>query len=364
MDNSRIEGLCKTLKAEGMAAVLVCPSEELRVLMGVTPKMCWRFQGLFIKDDGGMFYVCNRLYTDEVDRLFDGKVKIYTWWDGESMTDRVAKAFEENGIPEGALLGAGSAAHAFNVLDIAEACGVTFKNGRDALNEARIVKTEDEMNSLRKAAQIADLAMMAMVGHIQPGMNEKEIKEYLLETLSMLGGKEPKGIVASGPNSSYPHYMGGIRVIEERDIIVLDFGCTVNGMYADITRTLFVGEPTEEQKKVYEIVRRANEAGEAAAVTGAWIPDIDKAARGLITDEGYGEYFTTRLGHGIGYMNHEAPDIKKNNERRLKLGMAFSIEPGIYLGGNFGVRIEDILIATPDGHEILNKLPKEMVIIK
>jgi Xaa-Pro dipeptidase len=169
--------------------------------------------------------------------------------------------------------------------------------------------------------------------------------------------------VASGPNSSYPHYHGSSREIEKQDVIILDFGCTVNGMFSDMSRTVFVGGITEEQKKIYGIVRQSNEAGEAAAVNGAFIPDVDKAARDIIDDAGYKECFINRLGHGIGYMIHEGPDIKKSNNRNLLPGMAFSIEPGIYIAGNVGMRIENIVLTTETGNEILNKSSKEIIII-
>ena len=177
------------------------------------------------------------------------------------------------------------------------------------------------------------------------------------------GGTDPWSIVASGPNSSYPHYTGYGRIIGEQDIIVLDFGCAYHGLYSDMTRTVFVGGITDKQREIYNLVFQANAAGEATAVKDAFIPQVDKAARDVINNAGYGDYFFTRLGHGIGYMIHEGPDIKKNNDRPLQTGMAFSIEPGIYLGGEFGVRIEDIVLVTDNGNEILNKSTKELIII-
>ena len=145
--------------------------------------------------------------------------------------------------------------------------------------------------------------------------------------------------------------------------MILDFGCSCEGLYSDMSRTVFVGGITDEQRAVYGIVREAYEAGEAAAVGGAFIPDVDEAARGIIRKAGYGEYFFNRLGHGIGFMVHEAPDIKKNNRRNLLPGMAFSIEPGIYQAGKYGMRIENIVVATKDGNEVLNKASKEIIIL-
>ncbi|MCL2353822.1 MAG: M24 family metallopeptidase, partial [Defluviitaleaceae bacterium] len=173
----------------------------------------------------------------------------------------------------------------------------------------------------------------------------------------------PWGIIASGENSAYPHYHAYDRVIQEKDMMILDFGCRYNGLYSDMSRTVFVGGINDEERKIYNIVLQAQEAGEAAAVTGAYIPDVDRAARSIIEDAGYGDAFLNRLGHGVGYMIHEAPDIKKNNHRKLEPNMAFSIEPGIYMPGKFGMRIENIVITTADGNEALNKSTKEIIIL-
>ena len=143
----------------------------------------------------------------------------------------------------------------------------------------------------------------------------------------------------------------------------MDFGCVYKGMYSDMTRTVFFGEASTKQREIYQYVLAANQAGEQAAVAGAYIPEVDKAARSIIEEAGYGADFITRLGHGIGYMIHEGPDIKKNNKRSLLPGMAFSIEPGIYLSGDFGVRIEDIVLVSENGNEILNQSSKELIIL-
>lgn len=180
------------------------------------------------------------------------------------------------------------------------------------------------------------------------------------------GGNGADAIVSFGANASYPHYMvsGEGAVLQEKDVLLTDFGCSYHGFQSDMTRTVFIGEPTEEEAKIYDIVLKANLAGEAAVKEGAYIPEIDKAARKVIEDAGYGQYFTTRLGHGIGYQVHESPEIKQSNRRNLEKGMAFSIEPGIYIPGVIGIRVEDIVVINEHGErEILNKVPKEMKVI-
>ena len=179
------------------------------------------------------------------------------------------------------------------------------------------------------------------------------------------GGEELsfEPIVASGPNGSMPHYNDDKRVIEEQDLVILDFGCRYKGYCSDTSRTVFIGEPTEEQKKVYEIVLRANREAEKAVKEGVTAGEIDRIARKIITDEGYGEYFINRTGHGIGVEIHEEPFIKEGNKEILKSGMAFSVEPGIYIPGKFGMRVEDIVIVDGEKARILNKSNKEMTIV-
>ena len=187
----------------------------------------------------------------------------------------------------------------------------------------------------------------------------------MFEQMSSRGGTNLWAIVASGPNSGFPHYSGYDRVIQEQDIMVLDWGCEYNEMQSDISRTVFVGDATEDQRRIYELVDRAQLASQEAAVEGAWIPDIDKAARVVLDEQDYAKTLINRVGHGIGYMIHEAPDIKECNPRRLERGMCFSIEPGVYLANVYGMRIENIVAINEKGEtEILNKVTRELTIIK
>ena len=362
MNEERIHNLCGQIRAAGLDGLLVCPSEELLFLTGFTPMMCERFQGLFLTAGGDRFYLCNLLYLGEVARAYGEEMKIYTWLDGESMTDAVSAALAENGLA-GCKLGLNSTAQAFNIVDIAGACGVEFINALPVLEEARMIKTPGELEYLRKAAVIADAMFTEVLGYIKPGMTEADIRRFLLAGMAKAGGDKCWAIVASGPNTSYPHYHGDSRAVSDKDVVLLDFGCAVGGLYSDMSRTLFVGGISEEERKIYDIVLEANIAGEKAAVNGAFIPDVDAAARDIIALAGYGDAFINRLGHGIGYMIHEGPDIKKNNSRTLKPGMVFSVEPGIYLEGKVGMRVEDIVAVTRDGNEILNKSTKEIIVL-
>jgi len=363
MREKYIKKLCETLQKNNIDAMLICPSAEMKFFAGFTVKLCERFQGMFIKADGDVFYITNLLTEGELKDSFGGEVPVYSWFDGDNMIQKVGDILKEKGLV-GKTIAVNSSAQAFNILDLAQKVGINFINGKPILEEARIIKDEEELENLRKSAAIADQSFSYIIKNIRPGMTEADVQKALADEMVRLGGTEPWVMVCSGPGSSYPHYARNDRVITEKDIIVLDFGCTYNEMCSDMTRTIFVGGATEEEIKVYNIVRHANEAAEAIAKPGTMIPVIDKTARDIIAEAGYGETFTTRLGHGIGYMVHEAPDIKQSNIRALENGMAFSVEPGIYMAGNFGVRIEDIVVINLKGEtEILNKTTKDIIII-
>lgn len=249
------------------------------------------------------------------------------------------------------------------MVQMAEKCGVTFVNGRPLLEEIRIIKDKREADGLRTAARIADEVLSELITSIEPGITEKELKEVMFDRYRKKGAENSYGLISCGEHTAYPHYMDVKGTVQAQDIVIFDIGCVYEEMCSDMTRTIFVGEVTAEKRHVYDTVLRANLAGEAVAVTGAFIPDVDRAARQVIEQAGYGEFFTTRLGHGIGYGVHEAPDIKGSNQRTLESGMAFSIEPGIYLPGKFGVRIEDIVLTTESGNEVLNKATKELITV-
>ena len=363
MNKIFLDRLVSQAKTNGMDAVLICPSEELNFLTGFSPSPCQRFQGLFIKSDGTMFYIANLIYVGEVEKAYSKSgVKVYKWSDSEVMADTVHDVLEKEGLT-GKLIGVNSSALSFWTLQITEKSGVKFTNAKPLLEEIRIIKTAEELENLRKASAITDAVFSDVVKFVKPGMTEEEISNFIMAGMEKHGATSRRGIVAVGANSSYPHYRRGDGVVQTQDMLLYDCGCIYKGMHSDMTRMIFIGGITGEQKKVYEVIREANEAAEAAAVEGAFIPDVDKAARNIIEKAGYGENFIHRLGHGIGYMIHEAPDIKQSNPRKLEKGMSFSIEPCIILTGRFGIRMEDVVAITENGTEILNKTTHDLIII-
>lgn len=363
MRKEYFDRLVKILQDKNIDAILIAPSEEMEFIMDHNTHLCERFQALIIKKDGTYFYICNLLTADEVQEVLGSTIKVYGWFDGDIFTDTVKKAFEENDLI-GKTIAVNSTERAFIILQILDAVDVKFVNGKPFLEEMRMIKDENELNNLRIAARITDESYEELLKFIKPGIKEADIARKMNEIFKEKGADEGFTMVCSGPNSSYPHYNSDQRVIQEKDIIILDWGCKYNGMCADMSRTVFVGNISQEERSIYEIVLKSQEAGEKAAVNGAYIPDVDKVARDVIKDAGYEKYFFTRLGHGIGYSVHEAPDIKASNTKFLEKGMVFSIEPGIYIAGKFGMRIENIVAVTENGNEVLNKASKDIQIIK
>lgn len=363
MQEKFIHKLAECVREEGLDGILICPGEEMEFLMGFCPMICERFQGLVLKSDGSMFYICNLIYRDEMQEKLPESIPVYTWFDGDTMTDVVGQIIKEQGL-SGKKLAVNSDARAFQVLELMNQTGISFASGRHLMEAMRMIKDPEEQQALRDSAAIADQVFTEVQSVIRPGVGEKEIQDFLLRRMKELGGENPECIVGAGANASYPHYIGNEGIVKEQDVVLLDYGCTCRGLYSDMSRTLFVGGVTEKQREAYELVRRANEAAEALAVEGAWIPDLDKKAREVLDEKGYAHTLLNRLGHGIGYTVHEAPDIKQSNHMHLKRGMAFSVEPGIYLGGEFGIRIEDIVMINEQGErEILNHSTKELIIL-
>ena len=229
----------------------------------------------------------------------------------------------------------------------------------------RAVKEQWELDRLKKAQEITDIAFSQVLERIQPGMTEKQLQAELIYCLLKNGsdGLSFDPIVVSGPNTSLPHGVAGDRVIREGDFITMDFGAMYQGYHADMTRTVAVAYATDEMRKVYETVLAAQLAGLAASKSGVTGGDIDGAARKVITDAGYGEYFGHGYGHGVGLEVHEMPGCGPTGKMVMEPNMIASAEPGIYLPGKFGVRIEDVVIFTPDGHENITKSPKNLIIV-
>lgn len=234
---------------------------------------------------------------------------------------------------------------------------------KDIMDLIRMIKNKEEIECIGLAASIADAAFSHILGFIRPGISETDIAtelEYFMKKKGSSGFSfEP--IVASGTRSALPHGIASNKIINNGEFLTLDFGCVYNGYCSDMTRTVFVGQAKEEHRKIYAIVLQAQEEALRLMKPGALTKDIDKAARDIIKDAGYGEYFGHGLGHGVGLAVHEEPRLSVVSEKVLVPNMIVTDEPGIYIPGFGGVRIEDLVLITPDGNKTLSKSPKHLI---
>jgi Xaa-Pro dipeptidase len=233
------------------------------------------------------------------------------------------------------------------------------------LSQLRVTKDADELARMRRAAAVAEEALAHTLPQVHAGMSEHEVASELLVNLLRSGsqGMSFAPLVQSGPNSASPHGATSSRHLESGDLLLIDFGAVVDGYFSDITRTFAIEEMDPELAQVHEIVQAANAAGRAAAGPGVPCEEVDRAARRVIKEAGYGPRFIHRTGHGLGLEVHEPPYIVAGNTRPLETGMTFTVEPGIYLPGRGGIRVEDDVVITPDGAESLTTFERSVQII-
>lgn len=233
------------------------------------------------------------------------------------------------------------------------------------LNTLRAAKDPEEIALMTRAQEITDQAFDAILKFIRPGLTEREIAARLQYEMLCRGAEKMSfdPIVVSGPNGSLPHGIPGDKQVQQGEFITMDFGCKYGGYCSDMTRTIALGEPTEEMRKVYDTVLKAQLAGIAKAKAGVPGKEIHNAAAKVIEEVGYGPYFGHGFGHSVGIEIHESPNANSRDETPMPVGAAVSAEPGIYLPGKFGVRIEDVLIYTAEGSIDLTKSPKELIIL-
>ncbi|MFD2690613.1 M24 family metallopeptidase [Streptomyces phyllanthi] len=349
----------------GLDGVLIAPGPDLVWLTGYRPPETERLTLLVLRPGEDPALVVPALEAPDAAEAAP-PLTLRDWTDGNDPYETAASLLAPGGhTGRTRRFGVSDNTWAMHLLGLQRRLPDTaYTSLTEALPTLRAVKDAAELDRLAAAGAAADRAYEEIRKVPFAGRRETEVAADLAGLLRRFGHSQVDfTIVASGPNGANPHHEAGDRIIGRGDMVVLDFGGLKHGYGSDTSRTVHVGEPDAEERRVHDIVRAAQEEGFRAVRPGAACQDVDRAARAVITEAGYGEYFIHRTGHGIGVTTHEPPYMVEGEERPLVPGMCFSVEPGIYLPGRFGVRIEDIVTVTEDGGRRLNSTPREMAVV-
>lgn len=366
----RIRKLQNAMSEGGLDGVVLMPSADLLYFTGwEMTRLTERPTLVFIKNEGRIAVFTGRLEVPNASRIFGEEAEFYSYVDGENPDDALRNLVESIGLEAGVRLGT-----QYNVMRIMEYTPLfrltKFEavDSEDLLGQIRMVKDGFELDAMVKAAEIAERALAKVAAEfIRPGVTEREIMNQLMVEMFELGsGPLPKvPIVSSGARTASPHTTTTDRVLEDGDILMIDTGASWSGYASDITRTFGVGKGVDpEFERVYNVVAEAVKAATDGLRPGIQAQEVDSIARSVIEDAGYGEYFIHRVGHGLGMEGHEYPYLASGNELSLPAYTTMTIEPGIYLPGRGGVRIEDNVAVSPNGGGIvLNTYPLEWQIL-
>jgi Xaa-Pro dipeptidase len=367
MTQARLDKLNASLRASDLDAVILNPGPTLKYLTGLSFHLMERPVVLFFAKDREPALVLPELELQKVATL-PYKLQVFAYPENPSEWDAAfRKAAQALGL-DGKRIGVEPRNLRLLEYRYAKTAApeADYPDAGEVLAGLRLRKEQPEVEAMRKAVRIAQSALEATLPLITIGMAEKELSSELVTQL-LRHGSEPEipfaPIVSGGPNSANPHASPTGRMLQAGDLLVIDWGATHEGYISDLTRTFSVGEVDEEYHKIHKIVQESNAAGRAAAKPGVPCANVDIAAREVIEKAGYGKYFTHRTGHGIGMEGHEEPYMRGDNMQILESGMAFTVEPGIYLPGRNGVRIEDNMVITESGAESLSDMPREIHVV-
>ncbi len=343
----------------GVDVLLLSTGPDLPWLTGYEAMPLERLTALVLPRDGNATLVVPRLEAPRV----DARPEVFSVRAWDETDDPVALVAGLAGTPD--TVGVGDHTWGRFVLDFQVALPLaTFRKASDVTGPLRAVKDPPEIEALQAAARAVDEIAGEMREVAFGGRTELDVHRELVERMLALGHERSNfAIVAAGPNGASPHHEPGRRVIVDGDVVLCDFGGTMDGYCSDITRMFVVGEPAREVRETYEVLVEAQELAVRSATVGAPCEHVDAVARRSIESAGFGDRFIHRTGHGIGVEAHEDPYVVAGNGAPLVAGNVFSIEPGIYLPDRFGLRLEDIVVATPDGPERLNHAPRDLAIV-
>lgn len=358
----RMERAVRSAEDAGLAALLVAPGPDMVWLTGYRPPAATERLTLLVLTPGRdpVLVVPALEAPDAAEAAGADALGLLDWRDGQDPYRAAAGL-----LPSSGRFGVSDNTWALHLLNMQrELPDTSCVSLTEALPMLRAVKDRPELERLAAAGAAADAAYEEIRNVAFAGRRESDVAADLAGLLLRFGHEQVDfTVVGSGPNGANPHHEAGSRVIEEGDMVVLDFGGLKHGYGSDTSRTVHVGEPTAEEQRVHDVVREAQEAAVRAVRPGVACQEVDRVARRHITEAGYGEYFIHRTGHGIGVTTHEPPYMIEGEERALVPGMCFSVEPGVYLPGRFGVRIEDIVAVTDEGGLRLNNTRRDMVVV-
>lgn len=355
MNESRIERVLERMAQQGLSQILVTSTASVYYLTGLWVEPHERMLALYLDNSGRAI-----LFGNEIFGLPAAPgLPVVTHTDSD---DPVAALSE---VVRTGRLGIDKFWYSkFLIGLMARRPDIIPVHGSGPVDLCRQYKDSAERDALRHSSAVNDQVMAAAISALREGVRENELAS-LVNREFLARGADCEGVqlVCFGANGADPHHSGDGTVLRPGDSVIFDIFTPVGRYWCDMTRTVFYRTVSQKQREVYELVRRANEAAEAAVRPGVLLSELDRIARDIITDGGYGPRFTHRLGHGCGLDCHEPPDVSAASDATLEPGMVFSIEPGIYLPGEFGVRIEDLVLVTETGCEVLNHYPKELQVI-
>jgi Xaa-Pro aminopeptidase len=356
----RLDRLRRAMAETGIDLLAIPPSDDLKYLTGFSPHADERPCYLFIAESRGLFLVPNLNANQSEQHI---RQPFVTYSDAQGPTRALAAARDQFRTPR--KIGVGDTMRADALLLLQEVWREpAFIPASTILAPLRMRKAPDEISALRRVAATADAAIDGALNASRPGATERQVAAAAGEGFNRAGASEVTAtIVGSGLNSAYPHHQTSDRTLKSGEPILFDLGSKLEGYCSDITRMAFLGKPSARFVEIHKIVNDAVQAALSVIRPGTPIKDVDLAARQIIERAEYGDHFTHRTGHGIGLSVHEPPSITHTDETPLEAGMTFSVEPGIYLPGEFGVRLEEIVVVTASGAEVLSKLPRDVRVV-
>jgi Xaa-Pro aminopeptidase len=356
----RLQRTRELMEAQGVDIFFVSPSPNLRYLSGYSLHADERLFLLVLPVRGEPFALVNALYRAQAEII--PVLEFVLWSDGEDPVAVLKAGIEKRGFPVGKAALEPSLPALFSIPLGRSFPETEFVLGSPLTNPQRQYKDAAELDLMRRASALADRVLGGLVspGEYWAGKTERDFAGELSARMRGAGFETVDSIVAVGANAAVPHHVTGDTAIQRGKGLLIDFWGSFEGYFTDCSRTFFVGEPDAEFEKVHGIVLEAHLAAEAAAMPGNLLGDVDAAARSVIEGRGYGKYFTHRTGHGIGMEDHEGAGPSPGEKTQIAPGMVFSIEPGIYLPGRLGVRIENLIAVGEGGPEVLHRYPREL----